>query len=77
MAEFRELLRTAPHKATGEQLRQQRIAAGLTLHAAAKRIGLAPSELSRVEQGLVKLTDQQAAALALVYDLDVPAKEHL
>jgi transcriptional regulator with XRE-family HTH domain len=45
-----------PKRATGLAIRQLRTASGLTIEALANRAGVAPSYLSRVENGLVAPT---------------------
>lgn len=71
--DFRRLLATSPHKADGETLRKQRLAAGLTLGQAVKVLGvqgLTLSGLSAVEQGLEKPSRILAAAMVEAYGLD-------
>lgn len=73
MEEFRTLMATSPHKADGETLRKQRLAAGLTLGQAVKVLGvsgLTLAGLSRVEQGVEKPSERLASAMAKAYGLD-------
>jgi DNA-binding XRE family transcriptional regulator len=71
MDAFRELLKTRPQDGTGETLRQQRLAAGLTLRQAAKQLELSPSTLSALEQGQTQLSAEVALAMIEVYGLEV------
>lgn len=65
-----ERLRTSPERASGQVRRQQRIDAGLTLRQAAELLGVHPTDLSQMEQGIRTPTPEFAALMADVYGLD-------
>ncbi len=69
VAEFRRLLALDPHKAAGADLRAQRIVSGLTLRQAATLLDLAPTGLSRFEQGIDKPDDALATKIGKVYGM--------
>ena len=66
----RELFLTHPMKATLDQLRQQRVAAGLTLRQAAKLLNISLSELSDYEFGRRHLEPAFAERMAKVYGVE-------
>jgi len=64
MAETQRLLELSPHRASGEELRQQRILAGLTLRQAARLLAVSPTILSGWEQGRDAPSAEQVRSLA-------------
>lgn len=73
MDEFRKLMEASPHKANGQTLRKQRLAAGLTLGQAVKVLGvpgLTLTGLSAIEMGAAPASEQIAAAMVKAYGLD-------
>jgi ribosome-binding protein aMBF1 (putative translation factor) len=67
MAADDERRRTDPMAATAETLRRQRVDAGLTLRQAAAVMGMAPSDLSDVENGRSPLAEETAAKMRTAY----------
>lgn len=67
MKAMEEQLLTHPRDAGGAMLRKQRVGAGLTLHQASGLLGLSAVELSRIERGLVRPSEELAAKMADVY----------
>jgi ribosome-binding protein aMBF1 (putative translation factor) len=63
----RKLLDTHPGKATADERRRQRVAAGLTLRQAAKKFGIFPSDLSEYEQGTMTPSEALLEQMAEVY----------
>lgn len=71
--ECRKVMETSPHKAEGATLRNQRLAAGLTLWQAVKSLGvpgLTLTQLSNIEIGLEKPSPRLAEAMVKAYGLD-------
>lgn len=67
---YRELLAKRPLDSKGEERRQQRVVAGLTLRQAAKELGIFPSDLSDYENDREPLPQAVATAMIEVYGLD-------
>lgn len=69
MEEDRRLLLANPLHASGQILRNQRVAAGLGLRQAAKLLDVYPLYLSEVEQGRQKLPTELAEKMADLYQV--------
>lgn len=66
----RQLFETNPQRATLEQLREQRVKAGLGLRQAAKVLGISAVLLSDVENGRTHLVPDLAMAMAKAYGIE-------
>ncbi len=68
--DLRRLESLSPHKASGEELRQQRINAWLSLRQAATLIGITPSNLSSWEMGRYAMPEDMSAKVAKIYGIE-------
>jgi len=69
---MRELLAKHPIKASHDERRRQRVAAGLTLRQAAKLLGIFPSDLSDYENCRSEPSAELCEAIAKVYGVGDP-----
>jgi len=61
----------------GADLRQRRVSSGLALREVGRRVGMSPSQVSRIERGLApSVTHRQAALLGAVVGLDVRVRAY-
>lgn len=61
----------------GRDLRQARVSAGLSLRVVGSRVGLSPSQVSRIERGLARsATHRQTTVIGAVVGLDVRTRTY-